>query len=123
MRKTNAIHSLWTILAVIVVLGLLAYSILGDNKSRDIIGTWVIDTGTSESGFECGRHGMAATIRNSTTQYSNWEISHHQLILKGKRFKDRHIYDISDTLAIKQLNSKNLTVLFDGEEHQYRKIR
>lgn len=123
MKKTNSIHFILAMLAVFAVLGIMFYSIFGGSKKRDIIGTWIIDTNHIESGFQCGKGGIAASIRNSTTQYNNWIISQHRLILKGKRFKDGRVTDINDTLTIKRLNSKNLTIVFDSTEMHYRKIR
>lgn len=122
-NKKNGIHPILTIAAIVAVTAMLAYSIWGGRKERDIIGTWVTDTSGTESGFQCGRHGIAASINNSTCQYNNWKISKSLLILSGKEFKDNRVNPFSDTMAIKKLNSKQLIVDYHGRGHSYRKIR
>ena len=123
MKKTKFIHSFWAIIAIGILIGITAYSIFGGRKSRDIIGTWVTDTNGIESGFQCSSSGIAASIRNSTTQYSKWRISHNNLILQGKRFENRRVHEISDTLTITKLNPKNLVVTYNNQQTSYKKIR
>lgn len=123
MAKRNGIHPILTILAVAALLGILAYALFSGRKQRDILGTWVTDTCKVESGFQCGTMGIAATINNATYQYNNWELSHGNLILSGKQFKDRRVYEFSDTLKIKRLTSKSLVVEQNGKTTNYKKIR
>lgn len=123
MKKRNPIHLLLTIAAVLVLVGLAVYSIFGGRTKRDIIGVWVCDSAGVASGFQCATDGMAASVHNSATQYNNWEISRRNLILHGKRFANRRVFDISDTLTIKKISSKSLTAERNGETKTYRKIR
>ncbi|MBO7489416.1 MAG: hypothetical protein J6T88_03970 [Bacteroidales bacterium] len=121
-RKRNGIHPVLTIAAIAAVIGILAYIVLGSDRKRDIIGTWVTDTCEVESGFRCGVQGLAASINNTTYQYNTWELSKDKLILTGKEFVGKRIYDFSDTLTIKKLSSKSLVVEQDGRTTHYKKI-
>lgn len=123
MAKRNGIHPILTILAILAIVGIVCYAIFGDNKKRDILGTWVTDTCQVESGFQCGKQGIAASINNSTKQYNSWEINRSNLIIKGKLFKDRRVSDVSDTMTIKRLNSKTLVVKQNGKTVEYKRIR
>ena len=104
--------------AVILALAVAVYSIFGD-----IIGTWVVDTNEVESGFQCGKHGIAASIKNSTKQYNTWELRKGKLIMKGKLFSEGRVNDFNDTLLILNLNSEKLTVKQDDKTTRYHKIR
>ena len=110
-------------LAVILALAVAAYAIFGDRREYDIIGTWVVDTCEVQSGFQCGKHGIAASIKNSTTQYNSWEMNKGNLILKGKLFSGGRVKDFCDTLQIISLNSGQMTVREDGNITKYHKIR
>ncbi|MBP5190798.1 MAG: hypothetical protein J6031_07790 [Bacteroidales bacterium] len=123
MKKKNGIHPIITVVAVLLVVAILLYALFGGNRKRDIIGTWVTDTAGIETGFQCGNHGIAATINNATYQYNRWELRRHSLILKGKEFRDRRVYDFSDTLLVKHLSSKQLVVEQQGRTTEYHKIR
>ncbi|MBQ1409401.1 MAG: hypothetical protein IIY87_06555 [Bacteroidales bacterium] len=109
--------------AVILALAVAVYSIFGDRKQYDIIGTWVVDTNEVESGFQCGKHGIAASIKNSTKQYNTWELRKGKLIMKGKLFSEGRVNDFNDTLLILNLNSEKLTVKQDDKTTRYHKIR
>ncbi len=123
MKKKNPAHLLLAIAAILVLVGLAVYSIFGGRTRRDIIGVWVCDSAGVTTGFQCAGDGMAASVHNSTTQYNNWEISHHNLILIGKRFEERRVHDIADTLTIKHISSKSLTTEHNGKTTNYIKIR
>ena len=123
MAKKNGIHPILMFLAVALLLGIAAYTLFGNSKKRDIIGTWVTDTSHVESGFQCGAAGIAASINNSTYQYNTWELSRNNLILNGKEFRDRNVYPFSDTLKIKKLSSKTLVVEQNSKTTRYKKIR
>lgn len=123
MKRINGIHPLVAVSAIVLVIAMTAYAIFGDSRKRNIIGAWVTDTNGRESGFQCGNHGIAATIDNATYQYNSWELRRDQLILKGKEFKDRRVYGFSDTLQIKHLTSKQLVVEHNGRTTEYKKIR
>lgn len=122
-KKRNIKHITFAILAVLAILCLLIYSIIGGSKRREITGTWVTDTSEVESGFQCGTQGIAASINNSTKQYNKWEMKSGKLILTGKEFRDRKVFDFSDTMAIIRLNSDQLTLEKDGKRCNYKKIR
>lgn len=121
-RKRNGIHPVLTIAAIAALIGMLAYIVLGKDQKRDIVGTWVTDTCEVGSGFRCGMQGLASSINNTTYQYNNWELSKNKLILTGKEFSGKRVYDFSDTLTIKRLNSKSLVVEQDGRTTHYKKI-
>lgn len=123
MRKNNATHITLMLLAIAAALGLLAYSIFGDRGRRDIIGTWVVERDGVETGFQCAANGIAASIYMPTRQYSNWEMNRKRLVLKGKLFEGRRVYDIADTLPVRRLTSKTLFVETDSGTVQYKKIR
>jgi hypothetical protein len=123
MKKRNGIHPILTILAILLVLVILIYVLFGGNRKRDIIGTWVTDTAGIETGFQCGSHGLAASINNPTYQYNGWELRRNNLILRGKEFKDSRVYEFSDTLKIIHLSSKQLTAKENGCTTEYHKIR
>ncbi|MBQ7062487.1 MAG: hypothetical protein IJM88_04280 [Bacteroidales bacterium] len=123
-RKNNrTIHSFFAIGAIVLIIGILLYTIFGGSKQRDILGTWVTDTAEVESGFQCGRQGIAASVKDATTQYNNWELRGHNLILSGKRFADRRVNAFSDTLLVKSLSSSRLVVEQEGHTVRYKKIR
>ena len=117
------IHFSLFILAIACIIAFALIAILGGNKKSDLLGTWVTDTCAIQSGFQCGTQGLAASINNSTQQYNSWELHKDKLILKGKQFKDRRVYDLSDTLTIKKLSPQNLTIEQNGKTVQYKKIR
>lgn len=123
MAKKNSIHPVVTILSIVVALALLAYILFGGVRKRDISGTWIADTSAIRSGFQCGTHGIAASVNNSTCQYNSWELSGNKMILRGKLFQDRRVYDFSDTLHIKKLTSTVLVVEEDGRTTSYHKVR
>jgi hypothetical protein len=110
-----------TIVAIAAVLAILAYTVFGNSRQRDIIGTWVTGPAGQECGFRCGVHGIAASINITTRQYNSWRLSRNCLILDGKTFEGKRVFDISDTLKIKKLTSKLLTVEQEGETLNYRK--
>ena len=120
-RKRNGIHPVMTIVAIAAVLAILAYTVFGNSRQRDIIGTWVTGPAGQECGFRCGVHGIAASINVTTRQYNSWRLSRNCLILDGKTFEGKRVFDISDTLKIKKLTSKMLTVEQEGETLNYRK--
>ena len=117
------IHSAAVVMVLIVAAALTVYMVRGRVNEKDIIGTWVADDGEDQSGFRCGKQGIAATINNATRQYSSWETSRGRLILHGKQFDGNNIYDISDTIQIKRLNSSTLVGSCDGKQLSYKKIR
>ena len=121
MAKHNGIHPILTAAAIIAVLALLVYLIFGGSRQRDIIGTWVTDTANAESGFRCGNKGFASTINNTTYQYNTWKLHQNNLILNGKEFRDKRVFEFSDTLKIKKLTSKTLVVEHNGQTTQYKK--
>lgn len=123
MAKRNGIHTIVTAVAIIALLTILLNALFGGNRKRDIIGSWVTDSTGIETGFQCGNQGLAATINNATYQYNSWEMRRSTLILKGKEFRNRRVYDFCDTLTIKRLNSKQLTVEQNGKTTEYHKIR
>lgn len=123
MAKRNGIHTIVTAAVIIALLAILVNALFGGSRKRDIIGTWVTDADGIETGFQCGNQGIAATINNATYQYNSWEMRRNALILKGKEFHNRRVYDFCDTLVIKRLNSKQLTVEQNGETTEYHKIR
>lgn len=122
-KKKKKLNPIAVTLAVILTLGVAAYAIFGDRKQYDIIGTWVVDTNDVESGFQCGKHGIAASIKNSTKQYNSWELNKGKLIMKGKLFSDGHVNEFCDTLHIVRLNSERLTVTENDQKTYYHKIR
>ena len=121
MARHNGIHPIVTAAAIVAVLALLAYIVFGGSRQRDIVGTWVTDTSTVESGFRCGTKGIASTINNTTYQYNTWKLHHNNLILSGKEFRDKQVLDFSDTLKIKKLTSKALVVEHNGQTTHYKK--
>lgn len=125
MKKVrhNGIHPILAAAAILLVLGILANSLFSGNRQRDIIGTWVTNADGVETGFQCGTHGIAASVNNATYQYNTWVLSHSKLILGGKEFLDRQVYEFSDTLKVKKLTSKQLVVEQDGTTTTYHKIR
>ncbi len=120
-RRRNGIHPVVTVAAIVAVLAILAHTVLGSSRRRDIVGTWVTGPAGVESGFRCGVHGIAASVNVTTRQYNNWRLSHNCLILDGKTFEGKRVFDVSDTLRIKKLTSKLLTVEQEGETRSYRK--
>ena len=123
MAKRNGIHPILTAGAIIALLAILFNALFGGSHKRDIIGTWVTDSAGIETGFQCGNQGIAATINNATYQYNSWKLNRDRLILKGKEFRDRRVYEFSDTLNIKHLNAKQLIVEHNGTTTKYHKIR
>lgn len=123
MKKINGKHSLVAIAAVAIVLGLAFYAIFGGRTRRDIIGTWVMSVEGTNRGFQCGTRGIAASINIDTLQYTNWELHGKSLILKGKRFANRHVFDIADTLPIRKINASTMVVASGNSTHTYHKIR
>ncbi|MBQ6238174.1 MAG: hypothetical protein IJK07_08150 [Bacteroidales bacterium] len=123
MKRRNGIHPILTIAAIMLLLAILLNVLFGGNRKRDIIGTWVTDSAGIETGFQCGNQGIAATINKATYQYNSWELRRNQLILKGKEFRDRRVYDFCDTLVIRRINSKQLSVTHNGQNIEYHKIR
>ena len=121
--KKKKLNPIAVTAAVILALAVAAYAIFGDRKQYDIIGTWVVDTNEVESGFQCGKHGIAASIKNSTKQYNTWELRRGKLIMKGKLFSDGRVNVFCDTLQILNLNSEKLTVKQDDKTTRYHKIR
>ena len=122
-NKKKKLNPIAVASAVILALAVGAYSLFGDRKQYDIIGTWVVDTNEVESGFQCGKHGIAASIKNSTKQYNSWELNKGKLILRGKLFANDRVHDFCDTLHIVTLNSEKLTVSESDETTHYHKIR
>lgn len=122
-KKKKKLNPIAVALAVILALAVGAYSLFGDRKQYDIIGTWVVDTNEVESGFQCGKQGIAASIKNSTKQYNTWELNKGKLILEGKLFSNGRVHDFSDTLKIISLNSENMTVSEGDKKIHYHKIR
>lgn len=122
-NKKKKLNPIAVASAVILALAVGAYSLFGDRKQYDIIGTWVVDTNEVESGFQCGKHGIAASIKNSTKQYNSWELNKGKLILRGKLFANDRVHDFCDTLHIVTLNSEKLTVSESNETTHYHKIR
>lgn len=119
-RKINPIA---VTLAVILAVAVGVYALFGDRKQYDIIGSWVVDTSEVESGFQCGKQGIAASIKNSTTQYNSWELRKGNLIMKGKLFNDGHINDFCDTLRIIELDSEKMTIKQNDRITRYHKIK
>ena len=122
-KKRKKLNPIAVTLAVILALAVGAYSLFGDRRQYDIIGSWVVDTNQVKSGFQCGKHGIAASIKNSTKQYNSWELNKGYLILNGKLFADGHVNDFCDTLRIITLDSEKLTVKEGQTTTHYHKIR
>ena len=122
-KKLRSIHTLITVGVLLLIVAILVYVLFGGPKRRDILGTWVTDTCDVASGFQCGKQGIAASVKDATTQYNNWELRGGNLILSGKRFENRRVYPFSDTLHIKVLNSNRLVTVQEGRTVQYKKIR
>ena len=79
--------------------------------------------GGTNRGFQCGTRGIAASINIDTLQYTNWELHGKSLILKGKRFANRHVFDIADTLPIRKINASTMVIASGNSTHTYHKIR
>ena len=109
--------------AVVLALAIGDYALFGERKQYDILGTWVVDTNELQSGFQCGKHGIAASIKNSTKQYNSWELKKGKLIMKGKLFSNDHVHDFCDTLQIISLNSQQMTVSQNNKTTRYNKIK
>ena len=122
MAKRNKIHSVFTIIAILLIIGIFVYSLLGNNKKRDIVGAWVTTIDGKEQGFQCGTQGLAASINNDTCQYNNWELAGGNLLLKGKAFRDGSVLTICDTLKILKLNPNTLTVKNKDAKTTYTKL-
>ena len=122
-KRFRSIHTILAVAVILLIVGILLYAIWGGSKRRDILGTWVTDTCAVESGFQCGKQGIAASIHDATTQYNNWELRGGNLILSGKRFEERRVHDFSDTLRIKTLNASRLVTEQEGHTVEYKKIR
>ncbi len=123
MDKKNRKHLLLALAIIVITLGVTAYVLLSGRQKREIVGTWVVDTAGVEQGFQCGADGIAASIYDPWHQYSSWTISGNKLILEGKIFDEHGVYNTTDTLKIKQLNSSSLTIEQNGKETRYKKIR
>ncbi|MBP5548601.1 MAG: hypothetical protein J6X58_06915 [Bacteroidales bacterium] len=121
--KRNLFHPLFLTVAIIAVLALGAYALWDGNKHSDLLGSWVTTVDGMETGFQCGKQGIAASINNSTRQYNSWKLHKKNLLLKGKLFSDGVITDFCDTLKINKLNSKSLNVTQHGETISFHKIR
>lgn len=121
MSRRITIHPFLALAAIIAIIAMLAYSIFGGHQRRDILGTWTPANDPTAPGFQCGKQGLAASVRNSTVQYTNWELSKKRLLLTGKRFDNGRVYSITDTLLIKRLNSSALSVSFKGKTMHYKK--
>lgn len=121
--KNNRKHSLVAIAAVVIVLGLAFYAIFGGRTRRDIIGCWVTTVDGADRGFQCGTRGIAASINIDTLQYTDWEIHGKTLVLKGKRFANRHVFDIADTLQIRKINASTMVVASGDSTRTYHKTR
>jgi len=123
MAKKSGIHPTTAIVAMLALIAIGAYSLFGNSRKRDIMGTWVADSSTVDYGFQCGAYGIAASINNSTTQYNSWRLSNKKLLLKGKLFKERRVLEIEDTLVIEKLSAKTLIATEKGKTTKYKKIR
>lgn len=108
---------------IVILVGVIVYSLLAESPRRDMLGVWVVDTAGVEQGFHCGKDGIAASINNSHRQYTNWTANRKHLVLKGKSFENYHVYDIADTLVIKKLNSTTLVADHNGTVTTFRKSR
>lgn len=123
MSKQNRKHTIIGVGAILIVVALLIYIIIGHSTKREIKGTWIADTTSVETGFQCGNDGLAASIGNPTCQYNSWELHKGNLILKGKLFHNYHVEEIADTLKIINLSQKQLTVNHNGKVTRYVKTR
>lgn len=121
--KKKKLNPIAVTAAVVLALAIGAYALFGERKQYDILGTWVVDTNEVQSGFQCGKHGLAASIKNSTKQYNSWELNKGKLIMKGKLFSNDHVNDFCDTLKIITLNAQQMTVKQDNRTTHYHKIR
>ncbi len=123
LKNFRSIHTILAIGVILLIICIMLNAIFGGVKRRDILGTWVTDTCEVQSGFQCGKQGIAASVKDATTQYNNWELRNGSLILSGKRFENRRVHPFSDTLTIKSLNSNRLVIQQEGHTVQYKKIR
>lgn len=121
MRKINVKHTVVVIAAILLALGMAVYAILGGRTRRDIIGAWITTTDGKTHGFQCGTGGIAASIYNDTLQYDSWSLHGKKLILNGTLFSNRKVCDITDTLLIQKISSKDLTVKTKGKTVKYHK--
>lgn len=122
-KKKKKLNPIAVTLAVILALAVGAYALFGGRTEYDIIGTWVVDTNEVQSGFQCGKHGIAASVKNSTKQYNSWELNKGRLIMKGKLFDEGRVYGFCDTLTIISLNSERMTIKENDITTKYHKIR
>lgn len=120
MGKTG---TLLGVVFILILVGVLIYTLVGHSPRRDLLGAWVVDTIGVEQGFQCGKDGIAASINNSHRQYTNWTANKKHLVLKGKLFEDYRVYEIADTLVIKKLNSNTLVAEHNGVETTFQKTR
>lgn len=121
--KNKRISPLSIIVVLLLLAGLALYHIFGNSNQRNILGCWTVEQSGTESGFQCGKEGLAASINNPTKQYNKWKISKGMLILEGKLFDDYRIIQFSDSLHIKHLNKEILLVEQNGTTTKYHKTR
>ncbi|MEJ5049318.1 lipocalin family protein [Chryseobacterium culicis] len=85
-----------------------------NTPKTDLIGKWVQPIPGQESekqGFELRNDGMAASINMHTLLYDQWKVSHDTLFLWYHTEGVRQVSSDIDTLLIKKLDDKSLTIL------------
>lgn len=126
-NKNNIKHTIITVILIGAVAWALIFLLTRGRTGKLILGTWVVDTAGVESGFQCGKDGIAASVNDKKHQYSSWELDGDNLILKGKLFvrndNEYRVHSMADTLTIKDLAKEELTVEHHGNTIKYRKTR
>ena len=112
---------------------ILSFSLVGlislwgcQDAPLNIKGKWVLPIQGAEDshwGFELKEDSNAVSINTSTLQYQKWSLKKDTLILFGQSIGIGQTIEFSDTLIVKKINSKILTLeRTNGFQFNYTKI-
>ena len=106
-----------------IITGFLLTFMMGSclSNSKDIVGKWVLPiSGQPDKswGFELIKDGSAKSINASTMLYESWILRHDTLFLSGKSIGIGQTISFTDTLIVKEINTKSL-ILKTTSDHEF----